>query len=165
MGGSSYGVKIAAQDYFNKNLEDLTLRECACLARIIRNPWRYNPRTNYYVRNTPSVIEDNTNYVLEQMLNQRLITEEEYNEAMGQTLNVVQKSTAASSNMYDNAYYVEYSIYDVVTKMLRVEGLEDNSYNRSMMETKLRNGGYKVFTRSEERRVGKECRSRWSPYH
>ena len=23
----------------------------------------------------------------------------------------------------------------------------------------------KVFTRSEERRVGKECRSRWSPYH
>ena len=26
--------------------------------------------------------------------------------------------------------------------------------------------GYKaIFTRSEERRVGKECRSRWSPYH
>ena len=22
-----------------------------------------------------------------------------------------------------------------------------------------------VYTRSEERRVGKECRSRWSPYH
>ena len=22
-----------------------------------------------------------------------------------------------------------------------------------------------AFTRSEERRVGKECRSRWSPYH
>ena len=24
---------------------------------------------------------------------------------------------------------------------------------------------YKVTVRSEERRVGKECRSRWSPYH
>ena len=24
---------------------------------------------------------------------------------------------------------------------------------------------YEAFTRSEERRVGKECRSRWSPYH
>ena len=24
---------------------------------------------------------------------------------------------------------------------------------------------YVVFLRSEERRVGKECRSRWSPYH
>ena len=30
----------------------------------------------------------------------------------------------------------------------------------------LTNGGYYfAFNRSEERRVGKECRSRWSPYH
>ena len=37
---------------------------------------------------------------------------------------------------------------------------------RRNMETKakkLRREGY--VTRSEERRVGKECRSRWSPYH
>ena len=27
------------------------------------------------------------------------------------------------------------------------------------------NGGGTLFFRSEERRVGKECRSRWSPYH
>src|SRR5207249_9553402 len=27
------------------------------------------------------------------------------------------------------------------------------------------NFGYATNTRSEERRVGKECRSRWSPYH
>ena len=27
------------------------------------------------------------------------------------------------------------------------------------------NYAVKVFDRSEERRVGKECRSRWSPYH
>src|SRR2546425_5507140 len=26
-------------------------------------------------------------------------------------------------------------------------------------------GGFTGLTRSEERRVGKECRSRWSPYH
>ena len=26
-------------------------------------------------------------------------------------------------------------------------------------------GGYRGSARSEERRVGKECRSRWSPYH
>src|SRR3712207_3144154 len=29
----------------------------------------------------------------------------------------------------------------------------------------LRTGLAAVFGRSEERRVGKECRSRWSPYH
>ena len=31
----------------------------------------------------------------------------------------------------------------------------------AFVRTKLKN----VITRSEERRVGKECRSRWSPYH
>src|SRR5256885_13167007 len=29
----------------------------------------------------------------------------------------------------------------------------------------LKSGEHKQFGRSEERRVGKECRSRWSPYH
>ena len=30
---------------------------------------------------------------------------------------------------------------------------------------KVADGLTKDLTRSEERRVGKECRSRWSPYH
>src|SRR2546422_350015 len=29
----------------------------------------------------------------------------------------------------------------------------------------IRSNGYPELERSEERRVGKECRSRWSPYH
>ena len=36
------------------------------------------------------------------------------------------------------------------------------SYTRS---DKGRTSGSRVMFRSEERRVGKECRSRWSPYH
>ena len=38
------------------------------------------------------------------------------------------------------------------------KSLENFGYIR-----KIRNGEFKI--RSEERRVGKECRSRWSPYH
>jgi len=34
-----------------------------------------------------------------------------------------------------------------------------------LWETPAKQRGEKTFTRSEERRVGKECRSRWSPYH
>ena len=80
LGGSSYGVKIAAQDYFGKDLQDLTLRECAAIAAIIRNPNRYNPRRCYYKssgRSTPEAIEGRTNLVLESMLEQKLITQEE----------------------------------------------------------------------------------------
>src|SRR2546426_10831934 len=37
---------------------------------------------------------------------------------------------------------------------------------RTAKETKRKDGSYIRFDeRSEERRVGKECRSRWSPYH
>ena len=35
-------------------------------------------------------------------------------------------------------------------------------YGKSPLEYLKENRG---FIRSEERRVGKECRSRWSPYH
>ena len=147
LGGSSYGVCIAAQDYFGKDLEQLTLRECATLAGMIRNPSRYNPRSNYYSRNTPQVTDDRADYVLELMYEQGYITEDEYQHAMNEQLTVLEKGTAASNEMYDNAYYVEYAIYDVVTKMLRVEGdLEDNSTNRAAMQRQLRTGGYRVYT-------------------
>ena len=43
----------------------------------------------------------------------------------------------------------------VVTK---IEG--DSAYKRRIMDMGITKG-----SRSEERRVGKECRSRWSPYH
>ena len=33
------------------------------------------------------------------------------------------------------------------------------------LNNELKEKGYRVISRSEERRVGKECRSRWSPYH
>ena len=149
LGGSSYGVKIAAQDYFGKDLDELTLRECAMLAGMIRNPSRYNPRRCYYGSSTYSTLEglnNRTNHVLDEMLDQQMITQEEYDAAKAEEVTVLEKSTATTDAMYDNAYYVEYAIYDVVTKMLRVEGLEDTRSNRSAMETKLRNGGYKVFT-------------------
>src|SRR5258708_2883969 len=41
-----------------------------------------------------------------------------------------------------------------------------NIHSVQLNDQELRNARFKgVFIRSEERRVGKECRSRWSPYH
>ena len=145
MGGSIYGVKTAAQDYFGKELFELTVRECAILARMIKSPNRYNPRSNYYIRNTPEVSEDGADYVLKLMHEQGYLTDREYSKALGERL-TVQRSGSSAQAMYDNAYYVEYAIYDVVTKMLRVEQLEDTLTNRSQMEAKLRPGGYHIYT-------------------
>ena len=46
--------------------------------------------------------------------------------------------------------------------------LEKDNLKKSMYLVKIASkysGSTAVLTRSEERRVGKECRSRWSPYH
>ncbi|MEG1606349.1 MAG: biosynthetic peptidoglycan transglycosylase, partial [Clostridia bacterium] len=42
LGGSNYGVKVAALDYFGKDVSQLTLRECAALAGAVRDPTKYN---------------------------------------------------------------------------------------------------------------------------
>ena len=47
-------------------------------------------------------------------------------------------------------------------------GCEKNLVDTEHMQGLLDKEGYEVgnnIERSEERRVGKECRSRWSPYH
>ena len=41
----------------------------------------------------------------------------------------------------------------------------DNFVDGSLHQTSIRDSAFTPAHRSEERRVGKECRSRWSPYH
>lgn len=45
-GNGAYGVKAASKLYFNKNVSDLTLSECATLAGIVKNPKKYSPKNN-----------------------------------------------------------------------------------------------------------------------
>ena len=43
-GANAYGIKAAAQEYFGKDLEELTIAEAALLPSPIRNPTFYHPR-------------------------------------------------------------------------------------------------------------------------
>ena len=77
MGGSYYGVKVAAYGYFGKELDELTLRECAMLAGITRSPNYYNPRRNFYTRDTADITNNRTEYVLRQLRENGLISTQE----------------------------------------------------------------------------------------
>ena len=62
--------------------------------------------------------------------------------------------------------HVQYSVNLSETKL--IETLDTMKESESVLrEHQLVNGKYcdTIIDRSEERRVGKECRSRWSPYH
>ena len=55
-------------------------------------------------------------------------------------------------------YYLKYKIKCSIGK----EGI---TRNKKEGDLKTPKGKFNLKLRSEERRVGKECRSRWSPYH
>ncbi|HVO35613.1 MAG TPA: PBP1A family penicillin-binding protein [Gemmatimonadales bacterium] len=44
LGAGGYGVEAAAQRYFGKTVQELTVAEAAMLAALPKAPWRYNPR-------------------------------------------------------------------------------------------------------------------------
>ncbi len=60
-GQRSYGVAAAAETYFGKQLDELTLGEAATLARVPQSPSRFNPITN------PAGAAERRGYVLRRM--------------------------------------------------------------------------------------------------
>ena len=56
-------------------------------------------------------------------------------------------------------------VFDVDTSKQRIDSVHIQSNMRHLGRLGLFVNTNKKFLRSEERRVGKECRSRWSPYH
>jgi penicillin-binding protein 1A len=70
-GQRSYGVAAAAETYFGKQLDKLTLSEAATLARVPQWPSRYNPITN------PQGAAERRNYVLRRLKEKAYITDEQ----------------------------------------------------------------------------------------
>lgn len=152
LGGSNYGVKAAAKDYFNKELSELSVRECAMLAGLTQNPYRYNPRLNKYWSNygrDPEAYDKytvtRTNTVLRRMYENDIISQEQYENALAEDVHIEEKPT--SSKMYDDyAYFVEYCIDDVITHWMEQDHVVNNAQNRKIYENKLRTGGYRIYT-------------------
>ena len=171
LGGSYYGVKVAAYGYFGKELNELTLRECAMLAGMTRSPNYYNPRRNFYTKNTEGsktadITNNRTDYVLRQMRENGLISTQEYYAALDQSTAYVLETSPASTDMYAYPHYVEYAISDVVDTFLELGGLEDTSANRYAMENKLRTGGYSVYLclDTEIQTLVEETLANWDDY-
>lgn len=171
LGGSYYGVKVAAYGYFGKELSDLTLRECAMLAGMTRSPNYYNPRRNFYTKNTEGssaadITNNRTDYALRQMRENGFISTQEYQAALDRSTANVLETSPATTDMYDYAHYVEYAINDVIDTFLDLNGLEDTSSNRYAMENELRTGGYSVYLciDTEIQEILEESLATWDDY-
>ena len=70
-GASAYGVQAAAQEFFGKSLEEITVAEAAAMSVSVRNPSFYDPRRR------PSEVLDRRNDVIDTMVEKEWITEDE----------------------------------------------------------------------------------------
>ena len=108
LGQGCYGVKSAANVYFAKDLNELTLAECACLVGITNNPSLYDPYIN------PENNRERQLIILYEMYDQGLITEAEYEEAKNQEM--VFKNGSAEDIFICPACGVETREFDLTTE-------------------------------------------------
>ena len=144
LGESNYGVKSGSKDYFGKELSELTIRECAMLAGLTQAPYRYDPRKNMYQRDKMEVTNARTDQVLSRMYQAGFITKDQYDSALTEQVSIVEVSQ--QKQMSDMAYFVEYSISDVITHLLEKRGLSNTTANRNAVENELRTSGYHIYT-------------------
>ncbi|OMG56516.1 penicillin-binding protein [Azonexus hydrophilus] len=82
LGQRTYGFSSAARTYFKKRLPELTLAEAAMLAGIPQNPVKHNPAVN------PVRAKARQELVLKRMLHLEKITQAQFDEAIGQPLEI-----------------------------------------------------------------------------
>lgn len=136
LGQGCYGVQSAAQTYFSKDVSELTLLECTCIASITKNPAYYNPITH------PVENRDRRDVVLTQMWEQGYITDEEYyaNYEAELTLNVGEN--ALDTDIH--SWYVDMVLEDVIGDLA-----ETYACSRSAASLMLYYGGLQIYTAVE----------------
>jgi membrane peptidoglycan carboxypeptidase len=73
-GRGSYGVQTAAQQYFNRNVNQLSISQAAVIASILRSPGYYDPSLS---KENKKRLENRFAYVIKGMLDKNWITEAE----------------------------------------------------------------------------------------
>ncbi len=130
-----YGVKTAAQEYFGKELKDLTLIECAALASIPKSPTKYDP-----VRN-PLHNQERRDLVLEEMLKQGRITQEEFDSCYRGHLELNTEAEAEDYSETIHSYFVDALIDEVIDDLI-----EEHGYDRMTAARLLYSGGLQIIT-------------------
>lgn len=131
-GNSTYGIKEAANLYFSKLPEELTLAECALLAGVPNRPAKYDPFTKFENAKTRQEI------VLNKMKELGKITESECIAAKEEEI-IIKKSSGSTGSAH--SYFVDAVIEDVI---LDLE--ERKNLSRLAASNMIYGGGLKIYT-------------------
>lgn len=135
LGRSAYGVKAAAERYFDKSVADITLAEAALLAGLIQRPEAANPITH------PDLARRRRTQVLDAMVEQGLISRSEARAAERVPL---PRTTYSEAEYAPTNYYLE----EVKKSLLADERLGATEQERIQ---KLYRGGLRITTAFDPR--------------
>ncbi len=135
MGKGAYGVECAANYYFGKSVDELTIAESAVLASIVKGPTYYNPVDNFENN------QQRKETVLYKMHQLGKITDEEYEAALEEEIVIVAESgTTASAQV--NSYFVDALIESVASDMV----LQGKFSDKEAAVSALYTNGYKIYS-------------------
>ncbi|HJA71262.1 MAG TPA: transglycosylase domain-containing protein [Candidatus Lachnoclostridium stercoravium] len=137
LGNNTLGVKVAARRYFNKDVSELNLSECAVIAGITQNPAKLNPISGREEN------EKRRKVILQCMVDQGYITKEEQEEALADNvydrIQTVDLATRESSTPY--SYFT-----DELTKQVTEALKEKLGYSETQAYNLLYSGGLQIYT-------------------
>lgn len=145
-----YGLEAASRGYFNKSCNELSLGQITFLSAIPNNPTLYDPIRNY----------DNTikrkNRILDQMLQDKVITQIQYDEAYNEKIELNMQEVKKRD------YIQTYVSYCAARELMKVNGFEfqneflteedrklyQETYEEeyALAQQMLKNNGYKIYT-------------------
>lgn len=132
--GNTAGVEAESIKLFGKSARDLSLAECASIAAITKNPYRYDP-----TRNEETHLA-RRNYILYEMWQQEYITEEEYSTASVEPLSLTAGEVKVKETPI-TSYFTDKVIEDVSNSLGETYGL-----NRLETTNLLYNSGLRIYT-------------------
>ena len=147
LGSNTLGVQAASHRYFDKDVSDLTLSECAVIAGITQNPAAYNPIYH------PKANAKRRKKILKNMLDASHITKDEYNEAMKDDvysrIQSVDNQITQSNNVY--SYFVDEVVSQVMSNLQEQKG-----YTYTQAYNAVYSGGLKIYT-TQDSKIQKIC--------
>lgn len=140
LGGSANGIQAAAEYYFNKNVEELTLAESALIAGVNQSPSKYNP---YFNEDTPNVYKNRAVLVLSKMLEHSMISRPEFDSAKDEIAKMDEKTFVRRSDnsTLEYQWFIEASIEDVKSDLKEKYGFSDDEITQ-----KIYTGGLRIYT-------------------
>lgn len=137
-GSGSYGVKTAAKQFFQKDIKDINLAEAALLAGIPNRPSKYDP-----LRNLENALS-RQKVILKEMLSDKRISQEEYDEAVAYKFVVEDANNKISSDKNLTVIYAKKNnkFYKNPEFTVLVEEYLQDIYS----DDEIFKGGLKIYT-------------------